>query len=56
VNSYDVPVYIVYDPSAATGVTNTPLPIPNAQKVFRHGQLLINREGKMYNAQGAQVK
>ena len=56
VNSYDVPVYIVYDPSAATGVTNTPLPIPNAQKVFRHGQLLIEREGKMYNAQGLQVK
>lgn len=55
-NSYDVPVRIVYDPSAATGVTNTPLPIPNAQKVFRHGQLLIEREGKMYNAQGAQVK
>ena len=56
VNSYDVPVHIVYDPSAATGVTNTPLPIPNAQKVFRHGQLLISREGKIYNAQGAILK
>ena len=55
-NSYDVPVHVVYDPSATTGVTDTPLPIPNAQKVFRHGQLLINRDGKEYNAQGAILK
>ena len=55
-NSYDVPVHVVYAPGATTGVENTTLPIPNAQKVFRHGQLLIEHEGKMYNAQGAQVK
>ena len=53
VNSYDVPVHVVYAPGATTGVENTQSPIPNAQKVFRHGQLLIEREGKMYNAQGA---
>ena len=55
VNSYDVPVHVVYAPGATTGVENTPLPIPNAQKVFRQGQLLIERDGKMYNAQGAQL-
>ena len=55
-NSYDVPVHVVYAPGATTGVENTTLPIPNAQKVLRHGQLLIEREGKIYNAQGAQVK
>ena len=55
VNSYDVPVHVVYAPGATTGVENTQLPIPNAQKVFRHGQLHIKHEGKMYNAQGAQL-
>jgi len=56
VNSYDVPVHVVYDPSSATGVTNTQSPNTNPQKVLRHGQLLIEREGKMYNAQGAILK
>lgn len=56
VNSYDVPVHVVYVPGATTGVENTQLPIPNAQKVFRYGQLLIVREGKSYNAVGVQVK
>lgn len=56
VNSYDVPVHVVYAPGATTGVENNQSPIPNAQKVFRQGQLLIEHEGKMYNAQGAQVK
>ena len=55
-NSYDVPVHVVYDPSAMTGVQNTQSPSANIQKVFRHGQLLIEREGKTYNAQGLQVK
>ena len=55
VNSYDVPVHVVYAPGATTGVENTQSPIPNAQKVLRQGQLLIEREGKMYNAQGAQL-
>lgn len=54
VNSYDVPVHVVYAPGATTGVENMQSPKPNAQKVFRHGQLLIEHEGKMYNAQGAQ--
>ena len=56
VNSYDVPVHVVYAPGATTGVENTQSPIPNAQKVFRYGQLLVVREGKSYNAVGVQVK
>ena len=52
VNSYDVPVHVVYDPTAKTGVENTQSPVANTQKVLRHGQLLIEREGKTYNAQG----
>ena len=54
-NSYDVPVHVVYAPGATTGVENTQSPIPNAQKVLRQGQLLIDHEGKIYNAQGAQL-
>jgi hypothetical protein len=56
VTSYDVPVHVVYDPTAKTGVSNTQSPIANTQKVLRHGQLLIEREGKTYNAQGAVLR
>ena len=55
-NSYDVPVHVVYDPTAKTAVEHTQSPNANTQKVLRHGQLLIEREGKMYNAQGAVLK
>ena len=55
-NSYDVPVHIVYDPTATTALSNSPSPITNSPKVLRHGQLLIEREGKIYNAQGIQIK
>ena len=54
-NSYDIPVHIVYDPMI-TGVNNTPSPTTNSQKRLRHGQLLIEREGKIYNAQGIEMK
>lgn len=55
-NSYDVPVHIVYDPTATTGLSNSQSPITNSQKLLRHGQLLIEREGKRYNVQGIQMK
>ena len=55
-NSYDVPVHIVYDPTATTGLSNSLSPMTNSQKLLRHGQLLIEREGKIYNAQGMQIK
>lgn len=55
VNSYDVPVHVVYDPLRNTGVDNLSSPTDNCHKVLRNGQLLIEREGKIYNAQGAKV-
>ena len=55
-NSYDVPVHIIYEPSATTGLSNSPSPISNSQKLIRHGQLLIEREGKIYNVQGIEMK
>ena len=55
-NSYDVPVHIVYDPMAKTGIFDNRLPITNSQKLIRHGRLFIEREGKIYNAQGMQIK
>ena len=55
-NSYDVPVHIVYDPTATTGLSNSLSPITNSQKLLRHGQLLIERKGKIYNAQGIEMK
>ena len=35
------------------GVENTYSPSANTQKIFRDGHLLIIRDGKTYNAQGA---
>ena len=55
-NSYDVPVHIVYDPTATTGLSNSLSPITNSQKLLRHSQLLIEREGKIYNVQGIEMK
>jgi hypothetical protein len=56
VNSYDVPVHVVYDPLGDTGVDHISSPTDKGDKQLRNGQLLIEREGKTYNAQGAVVK
>ncbi len=53
-NSCDIPVHIVYSASA-TAVENTNSAINSVRKQIRNGQLLIMREGKTYNAQGAQL-
>lgn len=56
VNSYDVPVHLVYDASA-TGLENIQVSgIVEAQKMIVDGQLVIIRNGKAYNAIGAIVK
>ena len=56
VNSYDVPVHIVYDATqgAGTAVENVKLEV-KAVKMIKNSQLIINHDGKMYNAQGAQL-
>ena len=54
-NSYDVPVHVVYDASA-TAVENINVNVEGIRKQIVDGQLVIIRDGKAYNAQGAQVK
>ena len=58
VNSYDVPIHIVYDASAnTTAIENIQTEgVVDVQKKVVDGQLLIIRNGKAYNAVGVQVK
>lgn len=56
VNSYNVPVHIVFDGTkGSTGVENIST-ATSATKMINNGQLVITRGGKVYNAQGAEVK
>ena len=57
VNSYDVPVHVVYDPtSTATVESAVVLENANVQKVIKNNQLLIIKEGVEYNVLGSVVK
>ena len=56
VNSYNVPVHIVYD-GTPTGLENVEVEnINGVKKMMVDGQLVIVRDGKAFNALGAQVK
>ena len=44
---------IVNEPEIPTGTSDIQLPTSNTKKLVKDGQLLIIREGKTYNAQGA---
>ena len=55
VNSYDVPVHVVYDASA-TAVENTVVENNNVRKVIKDNQLLIIKESVKYNVLGSEVK
>ena len=56
VNSYDVPVHIIYDAST-TGVENSIVEdMMGISKRVIDGQLYIIRDGKIYTAMGVQVK
>jgi hypothetical protein len=48
-------VHIVYD-AAGTGVENTDVNVEGIKKQLLDGRLVIIRDGKVYNAHGAQVK
>lgn len=56
INSYSIPIHVVYDASATDlnniFITST----TEVQKIMIDGQLVIIRNGKAYNAVGAQVK
>jgi hypothetical protein len=54
-NSCNIPVHIVYD-AAASSVENIDVNVSGIQKQIIDGQLVIIRDGKAYNAVGAQVK
>ena len=54
-NSYDQPIHIVYD-GAGSGLENINVEAQGMRKQIVDGQLVIIRDGKAYNAMGAQVK
>ena len=56
VNSYDVSVKISYVATASAGVENINVNVEGIRKQIVDGQFVIIRDGKAYNAQGAQVK
>ena len=55
VNSCGIPVHIVYD-ATASSVENIDVNVTGVKKQILDGQLVIIRDGKAYNAIGAQVK
>ena len=55
INSYDQEVKITYD-GTTTGVENINVNVEGVRKQIVDGQLVIIRDDKAYNAQGAQVK
>lgn len=55
INSYDQEVKITYD-GTATALENVNVNVEGIRKQIVDGQLVIIRDGKAYNAQGAQVK
>ena len=55
INSYDQEINITYD-GTTTGVENINVNVESLRKQIVDGQLVIIRDGKVYNALGAQVK
>lgn len=55
-NSYDVPVHIIYDSSATSAVENITTEQTNSQKKIINGQMMIIRNGKKYNVLGSNIE
>ena len=55
-NSYDVPVHIIYDSSATSAVENITTEQTNSQKKMINGQMMIIRNGKKYNVLGSRIE
>lgn len=55
-NSYDVPVHIIYDSSATSAVENITTEQTNSQKKMINGQMMIIRNGKKYNVLGSNIE
>ena len=56
VNSYNVPIHIVFDGTKKTSGVENVTTEKGATKRIENGQLLINRNGNTYNVLGASVK
>lgn len=54
-NSYDVPIHIVYDATDKTSVEQVPVPSTTATKSLRDGQLFIHHDGHTYTLMGVQL-
>ena len=55
-NSYDVPVHIIYESSATSAVENITTEQTNSQKKMINGQMMIIRNGKKYNVLGSSIE
>ncbi len=53
-NSYDVPVHIIYD-ATLTDVKNIHILHDKVSKYFQNGQLIIRKDGVEYNVQGEKL-
>ena len=56
VNSYNVPIHIVFDGTKKTSGVENVTTEKGASKRIENGQLLINRNGNTYNVLGAQIQ
>ena len=57
VNSYNIPIHIIYDASNGTAVENIPTDeINDTRKIFKDNQVIILRNGKVYNLMGGEIK
>ena len=54
-NSYDIPVHIIYDGSTQTSIINTQYPTTKTTKFIRNGQVIINKDDTNYNIQGSTI-
>ena len=55
VNSYDIPVHIIYDESKTTDVHDTMVESVGYKKILQDGHLLIQHNGSTYNILGSRL-
>lgn len=53
---YDGTIYAIWESNISTGVDHMHLGGSSVQKILRHGQILIMRDGKVYNMMGQIVE
>jgi hypothetical protein len=53
VNSYDIPVHIIYDEAGTTALENPAVDAIGTKKILQDGHLIIHRNGSTYNILGS---